>query len=452
MYSSKKIGDTCMQVMVDQISDLERCLTICVPSAELEPKIHQKLLATAQKARIKGFRPGKVPLKEVQRRYGDSIRFDAISEMIDERYKQAIKDQDLKPVSMPSIELTQSAVGQDLEFKAKFEVLPEFDLGNISQAKVEVPEASIEQSDIDAVIEKMRIERSNWVDADDVAAENGLQVRIDFVGTMAGEAFEGGTATDFDLELGTSSMIPGFEEQLLGVRVGEQKVLKVSFPEDYHNKILAGQAAEFVVQVKQIQRRQLPELDAEFFKTLGLADGKHEDFVALVTKNMQRMLVDQLEQQRKTALLDALLEVVDIKVPQALIEQELDRQRSRFKAQFEKHAGSQAFSAEFLKQLFTNDAAREQAIKQVKQGLLMTEVAEQQQVQPSIEQIQAKARDMAAGYENPDAVVAYYLSDKRTREQISLLAQESLIVEKLLQQVQVTVKPVKYLELMKIND
>ena len=441
-----------MQVMVDQISDLERCLTISVPSAELEPKIHQKLLAAAQKARIKGFRPGKVPLKEVQRRYGDSIRFDAISEMIDERYKQAIKDQDLKPVSMPSIELTKSAVGQDLEFKAKFEIFPEFDLANISQAKVEVPEASIEQADIDAVIEKMRVERSQWVDAGDIAAENGMQVRIDFIGTLAGEAFEGGTATDFDLELGSASMIPGFEEQLLGVRVHEQKTLKVNFPEDYHNKTLAGQAAEFAVTVKLILQRHLPELNAEFFKTLGLADGNHDDFIALVTKNMHRMLADRLEQQRKTALLDALLEVIDIKVPQALIEQELDRQRNRFKAQFEKQAGNQSFSADFLKQLFNNDAAREQAIKQVKQGLLMTEVAEQQQVRPSAEQIQAKAQDMAAGYENPEAVVAYYLSDQRSREQISLLAQESLIVEKLLQQVQVTVKPVKYLELMKIND
>jgi trigger factor len=441
-----------MQVTLDQLSDLERCLTISVPSADIEPKIHQKLLATAQKARIKGFRPGKVPLKEVQRRYGESIRFDAISETIDERYQQAIKEQDLKPAGAPSIELTQSAAGQDLQFKAKFEVFPQVSLENISKAQVELPEVSIQQADIDAVIEKMRQERAQWSDAGDIAAENGLQVRMDFVGSVDGEIFEGGSAEDFDLELGSGSMIPGFEEQLLGVRVGEQKTLQVSFPEDYHNKPLAGKAAEFAVTVKQILRRELPALNSEFFAELGLPNGNHDDFVELVTKNMHRMLADRLDQARKAALLDALLQVVEIKVPQALIEQELDRQRQRFKAQLEKQAGgSQAFSGDFLKQLFTNEAAREGASKQVKQGLLLTEFGEQYHVEPSVEDIKAKAEMLAAGYENPEAVVSYYLSDKRSRAQISLLAQESLIVEKILQQVQVTSKPIQYLELMKIN-
>ncbi len=343
-------------------------------------------------------------------------------------------------------------MGQDLQFKAKFEVFPVFSLANISQAKVELPEASIQQSDIDAVIEKMRQERAQWIDAGDVVAENGQQVRIDFVGTVGGEVFEGGTATDFDLELGIGSMIAGFEDQLLGVRVGEQKVLQVNFPEDYHNKILAGQSAEFSVQVKQVQQRKLPELNGEFFKELGLESVNHDDFIALVTKNMQRILAERIELQQKSALMDALLAVIDINVPQALIAQELERQRKRFKAQFEKQAGNQAFSDDFLKQLFSNDAAREQAVKQVKQGLLLAEVGEQQQLEPSEEQIQAKAREMAAGYENPDAVVAYYLSDQPSRAQIKLLAQESLIVQALLKQVQVTVKPVQYLELMKIND
>lgn len=441
-----------MQVTLDQLSDLERCLTISVPSAELEPKVHQKLLSTAQKARIKGFRPGKVPLKEVQRRYGESIRFDAISEIIDERYKKAIADQDLNPVSMPAIELVQTESGQDLQFKAKFEVFPTIDLANISQAKVEIPDAHIEQSDIDAVIKKMRSERAQWINAGDVSADKGMQVRIDFVGTLAGEVFEGGTATDFDLELGSNSMIAGFEDQLLGVRVGEKKTLSVSFPDDYHNKALAGQAAEFAVTIKKIQQRQLPELDADFFKAMGLADGNLEGFTALVTKNMNHMLKDQLEKQRKSALLDALIEAIDIKVPQALVELELDRQRNAFKAQLEKQSGGQAISAEFLKQFFAQDAARQQAITQVKQGLLMTEIAEQQSLQPSAEQIQSKAKEMAAGYENPEAVVAYYLSDQNARKQIILLAQESLVVETLMQQVQVTVKPVGYLQLMKIND
>lgn len=440
-----------MQVTVDQISDLEHCFTISVPEADLQPKIHKQLLSTAQKVKIKGFRQGKVPLKEVQRRYGEGIRFDVISQVIDESYRQAISEKMFRPAGAPSIQLNQSAPGQDLQFTAKFEVFPQIDLSQIPQVKIEVPESTIQPTDIDAVIEKMREERATWIDAGQAQAINGSQVQIDFVGKINGETFEGGTAENFDLILGSGSMIPGFEDQLLGAKAGQSLTLNLSFPEDYHNQEVAGKSVEFAVQVQAVRQRQLPELNADFFKTLGLQNATYEDFVVMVKKNMQRMLDEHVEQQAKTTLLDALLTVVNVKAPQALVEVELDRQRQRFKEQFASRSGGRTFPDELLKDLFANDAARQEATKQVQYGLLLSEVSEQQKLTPTLEQIQSKAAAAAAVYENPEAVAAYYLSDKKAYAQISGLAHEALIIDTLLKQVQVTRKPVGYLELVKMK-
>ena len=253
-----------MQVSVESTSGLERKLTLAIPAEQIDTEVQKRLADTAKKIRLDGFRPGKVPRKVVQQRFGAALRDEVVGEVANQSFQQAVSQESLTPVGTPAIDFTKNEAGHDLEIVATFEVFPEIDLADPANLKLEKFVAEVGDSDVDAMIEKLRDQRGEWQLVERAAQEKD-QLNIDYLGTRDGEAFEGGTAQGSDLVLGSGQMIEGFEAGLIGAEAKEERTLKLSFPEDYHSKELAGAAVEFAVTVNTVNEKTLPELDAEFF-------------------------------------------------------------------------------------------------------------------------------------------------------------------------------------------
>ena len=261
-----------MQVSLETTSGLERRMHITVPSSEFEGQVEAKLKQTAGQVRLKGFRPGKVPMKEVNRRFGAGIRQEVSSEMMESSYREAIIKEEVSPAGSPQIEDIKIEQGQDLEFTAVFEVFPEIALADFSGIEVAKPEADVTEADIEKMIETLREQRKVF-EAVDRAAQNDDKLNIDFEGFIDGEAFEGGKAEGSDLVIGSGSMIPGFEDGLIGAKAGEDTELNVTFPEDYQSSDLAGKDALFKVKVNSVLEAKLPELDESLFEQFGVTEG-----------------------------------------------------------------------------------------------------------------------------------------------------------------------------------
>ena len=254
-----------MQVSVETTSGLERRLIVGVPSSRVDSAVDSRLQEAAKTVKLNGFRPGKVPMRVIRQRFGQSVRMEVLGQVMNDSFYEAIQQQGLKPAGRPEIEPKSLDEGKDIEFVATFEVFPEIELKDYSSIEVKKPVAEITTADIDEMIENLRTQRASWEVAERAAAE-GDQVNIDFAGTKNGEEFEGGKAEGTDLELGSGRMIPGFEDGIVGMTAGEEKVVALTFPEDYHSEELKGAAVEFKIKVNAVKERKLPELDDEFFK------------------------------------------------------------------------------------------------------------------------------------------------------------------------------------------
>jgi len=278
-----------MQVSIETLSGLERRMTIEVPAEEVENQVKSRLQEAAKTFHMKGFRKGKVPVKVIKNRFGAGVRQEVVGELMSQSWAEAVSKENVKPAGQPKIEPKNLEEGQNLEFIATFEVYPEIELQDFSGIKVEQKNAEITESDIDKMIETLRDQRRKFQAADRPSAE-GDQVNIDFIGTMDGEEFEGGTATGSNLVIGSKRMIPGFEDGLLGLSGGDEKTLELTFPEDYHSKELAGKAVKFTVKLNTVKEAVLPELDDDFFASFDVAEGGIDAFRKEVTANMAREL------------------------------------------------------------------------------------------------------------------------------------------------------------------
>ena len=425
-----------MQVSVEATEGLERKLTVAIPAEQIDSEVNNRIASTAKKIRLDGFRPGKVPRKVVKQRFGDSVRAEVISELANQTFQKAVMQEELRPVGQPSIEPTKNEEGEAFEFVATFEVYPEVELADCSTISVEKLTAEVSDDDIQGMIDKLLDQQATW-EAVERAAANGDQVNIDFAGTKDGEAFEGGSAEGTDLELGSKRMIDGFEAGLEGAKAGEEKVLNLTFPDDYHSEDLKGAAVEFKVTVNTVSEKKLPEMDAEFFAKFEV-DGGIEDFKVKVRENMTSQLADAIERHTKQQVMDALFDNNKVDLPSAMVADEVNTLRQQSLSQFG------AAAENFDMSLLPDTLFEEQARKRVALGVILSQAVEHFEVKPDREALIAFIEDLASTYDEPEEVKKHYMGDETRMQQVQLMLVEKTVVEKVLEVAQVTEKASSY--------
>ncbi|ASJ96307.1 trigger factor [Shewanella marisflavi] len=427
-----------MQVSVETTQGLERRLTISVPAEQIEKAVSDSLKNEAKRARIPGFRPGKVPVSVINKRYGKAIRQEITGEVMQRNFVEAIIAEKLNPAGAPTF-VPGETDAENFQFVATFEIYPEVELKGLDAIEVEQPTAEVTDADVDAMIETLRKQHAMFEVVEREAAE-GDKAKIDFVGSIDGEEFEGGKAEDFELQLGSGRMIPGFESGVEGHKAGETFDIEVTFPEDYHAENLKGKVAKFAITLKEVQAANLPEVNDEFAKLFGVAEGGLEALKVEISKNMSRELEQALKANVKDQVLNGLLEQNEIDLPKALIDGEVNVLRQQAMQRF----GNQAANMpELPADLFT-----EQAERRVKVGLLLGEVIKTNELKADDERVQALIASMASAYEDPKEVIEYYNNNQEMMQNMRNVALEEQAVEALLKTAKVTEKAVQFEEFM----
>ena len=413
-----------MQVSIETTSGLQRVMTIGVPAAEVEQKVTIELKKLVKGRRIDGFRPGKIPPAIAKKMFGKQARYEAIYQQMQQSFFQAVQQENVKLAGMPTFEPTVDEDGQDLQFKATFEVYPEITVAGFDSISVERKTAVVTDADLDKMLDTLRKQNAQWEESAEVAAD-GDQVVIDFEGFIDGVAFEGGAAKGYSLTLGSNSMIPGFEEGLAGAKAGEEKTLDLAFPADYHKDDLKGKAAQFKVTVNAVKKAQLPELNEEFFKSFGVEAADLDAFKVEIRKNMERELARALRNTTKQQVVDGLIAANSVDVPSALVDQEIDRLRRQAVEQF---GGAQYMDPNRLPaELF-----KDQAQKRVLIGLLMNAIIEANDLKPAEDKVNALIEEVAETYQDPQEVRDFYANNPQQKSQVEALALEEQVVEKVL--------------------
>lgn len=431
-----------MQVSVENVSGLERRVKIAVPADQVEQAVNKKINQAARTIKMDGFRVGKVPLNVIKKRYGASIRAEALDDIIRDAYVSAIQQTELKVAGFPNIEPISFAEGKDVEFAAIVEVYPEVTLGDFSALAVERPTSEVTDADVDTMIANLRRQRAKWEESAEAAADQD-RLTIDFEGSVNGEKFEGGTAQDFAIVIGSKRMIPGFEEQLVGSKAGEEKVITVTFPADYQAENLAGKEAQFKINVKKVVKPTLPELDATFLEAFAVKDGNVDQFRADVRKNMERELRNGIRAKVKSAVFDALVKANSIELPKALVAEEISRQRQQAIQQF----GGQ--NAQIKPEMLPDELFKEQSERSVALGLLVSEIIRANEITVDAERVRALVDEVAQSYEQPEEVVKWYYSSKEQMAQVQSAVLEDQVVDLVLAKAQITDKAVGYEELLR---
>lgn len=431
-----------MQVSVENVSGLERRVKIAVPADQVEQAVNKKINQAARTIKMDGFRVGKVPLNVIKKRYGASIRAEALDDIIRDAYVSAIQQSELKVAGFPNIEPISFAEGKDIEFAAVVEVYPEITLADFSALEVQRPTSEVTDADVDTMIANLRRQRAKWEESAEAAADQD-RLTIDFEGSVNGEVFEGGTAQDFAIVIGSKRMIPGFEEQLVGSKAGEEKVITVTFPADYQAENLAGKEAQFKINVKKVVKPTLPELDATFLEAFGIKDGNVDQFRADVRKNMERELRNGVRAKVKASVFDALVKANTIELPKALVAEEINRQRQQAIQQF----GGQ--NAQIKPEMLPDELFKEQSQRSVALGLLISEIIRANEVVVDAERVRALVDEVAQSYEQPEEVVKWYYSSKEQMAQVQSAVLEDQVVDLILAKAQITDTAVGYEELLR---
>lgn len=426
-----------MQVSVETTSSIERRVTIGVPAEKIEQEVEQRLQQTARTVRLNGFRPGKVPPKVVKKRFGAQVRQEVIGEMMRNSYVEALGKENISPVGYPKFEPKQTEEGKDFEFVAVVEVYPEIEGVSVEGIELEKPTAEIKEKDIKEMIDVLRRQHGTPKSVKRKSKKKDTLV-IDFKGYVGDEQFEGGTAEDQRLTLGSGQMIPGFEDGLIGAKAGEEVELNVTFPEDYGNEELAGKEARFEVTVKETIETVLPEMNQEFFSKYGVESDDEEAFKAEVVKNMERELKNAVANNLKQQMVSALADGNEVDIPQSMVDQEIDTMKREAMQQF---GGGQDMD---LSQL-PNELFAEQAQKRVKTGLLFAAVVKEHEIKADAEKVDAKIQEISGTYESPEEVVTHY-NKPENRSQVEAVVVEDAVIDLLLEKAKVKKKKMSYQE------
>ena len=423
-----------MQVSVETGEGLERKLTIQVPAETVETEVNNRLESIKGTVRIDGFRPGKVPLKVVKQKYSGTVLQEVAGELMQNSFREALTQENLQPAGDPVIQANAPVLGEAMEFTVTFEVFPEVSLAPVSELSVEKVEATVEDADVDNMIDVLRKQKMDWNEVDRASA-NDDRITIDFVGTVDGEKFDGGSANDMPMTLGAGQMIPGFEDALTGLKAGEETTFKVPFPEDYAAKDLAGKEAEFAVTVKKVEEPKLPEIDEEFAKAFGVESGDVDQLKSEIRANMERELARRLRTLVKESVMDALLEKNPIEVPSATVAQEAET--------LKKQTEVQSPGTDLPVDVFMGDAKR-----RVQLGMILAEVAKASALNINPDMVKQRIEEMAQDYDDPDEFVRYYMGNQEMLRGIETLVMEDKVVDWVVEQAQVSTKSNSFDEVM----
>lgn len=440
-----------MATAADNQASLERRLTLTFPATEVRKEVEKRLKAQAKTARAPGFRPGKVPMKMVAAQYGYQIESDVLNDFVGRAFNQAANQEKLKVAGFPKIEPKQDAPEGMLSFDATFEVYPEVKLGDLTGMEIETVKTDVTDAEIDKTIDILRKQRVHFHTkgeagehgtGGEAVAANGDRVTVDFVGTLDGVEFPGGKADNYSFVLGEGRMLPEFEAATVGLKVGESKTFPLSFPEDYHGKDVAGKTAEFTITLKKLEWAHLPEVDAEFAKSLGMEDGDLDKMRADIKLNLEREVKGRIKARNKEAVMDALVKNTEMAVPKALVEQDSQRLAEQTRQDMAQR-GMDVKNMPFPAELFATKAER-----RVRLGLILSQLVEENKLQATAEQVKAQIEDFAQSYEDPKEVLKYYYADRRRLADIEGLVLEENVVNYVLGKAKVTVKDVPFDELM----
>ncbi len=427
-----------MLVSVETTKGLERRMKVQVPAERIDSEVDQRLRRVGKSAKLKGFRPGKAPMKVIRQQYGGEVRRDVVGEVMQQTYAEAIGQEKLRPASNPKIETDEVAEGKDLKYTAVFEVYPEIKIKGLSSIKVKKPTANIVDGDVDDMLENLRKQRAVWQKVKRVAGE-GDRVIIDFTGRIDGEAFTGGSGEKVPVVCGEGQMLPDFEKSLIGISAGESRTFPVAFPNDYHAADLAGKTAEFETSCETVEEQVLPELNDEFCVAYGVKEGGLEKLREEVLQNMQSELKQKIQASMKDQLLNQLLKKNPIEIPATLIDEEIHTMQ---------HDAMKRMGIKDHSQAPPGEAFTEQARRRVGLGLLINEIIKSQNLKADKARVSEKLNQIAGGYGDPKQALQAYTSNPGMMSQIEMMVLEQQAVDWALGQVKQTDDPHSFSDLM----
>jgi trigger factor len=390
-------------------------------------------------------------MKMVAAQYGYQIESDVLNDKVGRAFNDAANEAQLRVAGMPKIEPKQDAPEGMLAFDATFEIYPEVSLPGLEGIEIETVKTDVTDAEIDKTIDILRKQRVHYHtkgeagehgDGGEPVAANGDRVTVDFVGVIDGVEFPGGKAEDYAFVLGEGRMLPEFEAATVGLKVGESKTFPLAFPEDYHGKDVAGKTAEFTITLKKLEWAHLPEVDAEFAKTLGIEDGSIEKMREDIKVNLEREVNARIKARNKDAVMDALVKHTEMDVPKVMIEQDSQRLAEQTRQDMAQR-GMDVKSLPFPADLFATKAER-----RVRLGLVLSQVVGDNNLQATQEQVKAQIEDFAQSYEDPKEVLKYYYSDRRRLGEVEALVLEENVVNYVLGKAKVTAKDIAFDELM----
>ena len=402
--------------------DINQDLQIVVPNKDIQEQVLIKLKAAQKDSKLKGFRKGKAPMDVVESIYGPEIRQDVLWDLASKTFSKIAQEKDLKIVSRPNLIPEKIEEGKDAKFKATFEVYPEVSLSKMSKISYTNFSCEISNDDLDKTITNLQKRMSQWETSTE-ASKDGDQVKISFVGKIEGEEFEGGTAEDFTVEIGSKSMIEGFEEGLIGLSAGDNKILELTFPDDYGKSDLASKPVNFETQVKEVLSPKLPELNEEFFKSTGIESDNIESFKKEVKTKLEEDLINILNGKIKQSLFDALLIANDFEVPSAMVNSEV----SNMKQDTTRRMGMDP--KDMNEDLFPDETFTEEATKRVKVGILLNKIIEDKELKPDADKVKEIIEERAKNYKDPQQVINYFYSDDEQLRNIESISLEEQVVE-----------------------
>ena len=426
-----------MNVTVESTGALERRMRVEVPIERIESEVDSRLKSVARTAKIKGFRPGKIPSKVVRQHYGKQVRQEVLGEIMQKSYSDAVTQENLRPAGGPKIE-AEDEDGKTFAYVATFEVLPEVKLKDLDKIKVETPDVEIGDADIDDMLLSLRRQRATWEEADR-KSKDGDRVIVDFTGTVDGEEFQGGSGTEIPVVLGQGQMLPDFEKGLKGITAGDEKTTKVKFPKDYHADDLAGKTAQFAINTHRVESEILPELNDEFAESFNVAEGGLEQFKKDVRENMEREAGQKVKSDTREQVMDGLIEKNPIDVPHALVHEEMHSMQ---------HEAMQRLGIEDHDQAPPQENFREGADKRVRLGLLLRQVIADNNITVDEAATRARVEEMCAGYENADDMVDMYMSNPQVMQQVEPMVVEQKAVDWLLENGKTKKKKVSFKDYM----
>ncbi len=428
-----------MQVSVEKTSELVRKMTVSVPEEVVQEKMETRFKSLAREIKLDGFRPGKVPLSVVKKQFGDRVRGEVSGDLIQSTYFEALQEKELVPAGQPHIHPTDNKEG--LEYIAEFEVYPEISLQGMEQLEIIRSTATVVEDDLENMINKLREQKKDWRSVER-ASQEGDRVTIHFSGDCEGENFTNGKTENFQVEIGKKQMIPGFEDELVGLEAGLSKNFDVTFPEQYGNEKLAGKSAQFEVEIVKVEESVLPEVDVDFIKGYGIGNGEMDAFRADIKVNMERELAQALKDRLKKSVMDAIYENIKISTPNALVDQEIKEMMKPYA----ENAKKQNMKLEDLD--LPRDIFEEQAKRRVTLGLILGEIIKEKEIKVDADKVRSAIETMANSYDQPEDVINWYYADEKRLQEVQQMVLEDQTVEWIVGQAKITDETVSFDEVM----